>query len=92
MFGKIHDKLDKLLGELNNLSSCIALMRRIGSDTSFEMQKRLDSIETWMELAVDTKADDIADRFDDLLREHSKKGKVTNQVLKDLVRQAVRGQ
>jgi len=92
MFRKIHEKLNKLFIELERLGSNIALMRRLGAETSFEMQKRLESIETWMELAVDTRADEVAERFDELLREHSKKNKVTNQVLKDLVRQAVKGQ
>lgn len=90
MFGKIHEKLDLLLARLERMGDSHSLMRRIGAGTSFEMQKRLDSIETWMELAVDTKADEIAERFDELLREHN--GKVTNQALKDLVRQAAKGQ
>lgn len=90
MFGKTQAILYNVIDHLERISSNLTLMRRIGSDTSFEMQKRLDSIETWMELAVDTKADEIAERFDALLREHN--GKVTNQVLKDLVRQAAKGQ
>jgi hypothetical protein len=92
MFKKIHEKLNALIREVDFVGDRLTVNRKINAETSFVMQKRLESIETWMELAVDTRADEVADRFDDLLREHSKKNKVTNQVLKDLVRQAVKGQ
>lgn len=90
MFGKIHERLDHISNHVRDVWMEISALRSGSRREHLDLQLRLDSIETWMELAVDTKADEIAERFDQLLREH--KGKVTNQVLKDLVRQAAKGQ
>lgn len=90
MFKKIYEKIEEVRWEVVNLVHEFRAFKSLFSATAGESTRRMDSIETWMELAVDTKADEIAERFDQLLREHN--GKVTNQVLKDLVRQAAKGQ
>lgn len=90
MFSKIYKRFEWLTEDLENLTREFRSFKALFTQVAGESQRRAESIETWMELAVDTKADEIADRFDELLREHN--GKVTNQVLKDLVRQAAKGQ
>lgn len=89
MFRKIHEKLDHISNHVREHDWELSTLRSAQGLALKEVADKLDSIETWMELAVDTKADEIAERFDELLREHN--GKVTNQVLKDLVRQAAKG-
>lgn len=90
MFGKIHEKIATVRADVVNLTHEFRSFKDLFHAMAGESQRRAESIEIWMELAVDTKADEIAERFDALLREHN--GKVTNQVLKDLVRQAAKGQ
>lgn len=86
MFGKFREALDLLLKGIYDVSDDVNDVWDSVEDT----RHRVKSMETWIELLADTKADEVADEFSKLLESHTKSGsKITNVTLKDLVHQAV---
>lgn len=90
MFRKLHEAIQKVSTKITGIDQMIEV-KASRTDWQFErVNDRLDKIEIWAELAVDAKADEVAERFGELLKQEPKP--VTSHTLKELVRQAVKGQ
>ena len=86
MFKSIHLKLNRCLQELSDLADDA----QYAAEAQHRSRHRQDDMLVWLELIADGKATTVADEFERLLDTTAKAGgKITNVVLKDLVRQAV---
>jgi len=86
MFKRIYGYLMRIVEDVSDVQDDVDRIDTIVHGT----YRKVSSMETWIELLADTKADAVAEEFERLLKEHHSSGqKTTNTVLKELVHQAV---
>ena len=86
MFKRVYSWLSRITTDIADLQSDVDEVY----DVTHSIKDKVSSMETWMELLTDTKADEVSAEFEKLLDAHiAAKQKMTNKALVTLVHQAV---